>query len=61
MHNRSLCRAAALLLLAVLCLSLFTGCASLDQTMLIIDGHTVTRGMFNFFVTQASDYYITNY
>lgn len=60
MRNTILRLCAAILLVCVLVCS-FAGCASLDQTILVIDGHTVTRGMFNYFVTQASDNYVTNY
>ncbi|MBQ3094855.1 MAG: hypothetical protein IJC53_00280 [Clostridia bacterium] len=60
MRNALLRLCAVLLLAAVLICSL-AGCSSLEQTMLVIDGHTVTRGMFNYFVYQASDYYVTNY
>ena len=59
--RNSLLRLCAALLLATVLVGSFAGCAALDQTMLVIDGHTVTRGMFNYFVYQASDYYVSNY
>ena len=59
--RNTLFRFCAVLLLAAVLICSFAGCAALDQTMLVIDGHTVTRGMFNYFVYQASDYYVSNY
>ncbi len=52
---RALCAALALLLLLGA-----AGCSSLSQTLLTIDGHTVTRGMFNFFAVQSADWYLGN-
>lgn len=59
--RKLLMRALALTLCLLLCLPLLTGCSSTDQLILTVDGHEVTRGMFNFFVVQASEFFADVY
>lgn len=57
--TKTLTRGIAVLLLLAALLTL-GGCASLSQTLLTVDGYTVTRGMFNYFVSIATDEYMQN-